>query len=93
MAVITYLIRMIPMTLFRKKIRSRFIKSVLYYIPYSVLSAMTFPSVFYSTGDVPSAVVGTIVALILAFFKCFNDGIYVRRRCYEVYIVSAFFLQ
>lgn len=69
MAVITYLIRMIPMTLFRKKIRSRFIKSVLFYIPYSVLSAMTFPSVFYSTGDVPSAVIGTIVALILAFFK------------------------
>lgn len=69
MAVITYLIRMIPMTLFRKKIRSRFIKSVLYYIPYSVLSAMTFPAVFYSTGDVPSAVIGTIVALILAFFK------------------------
>ena len=69
MAVITYLIRMIPMTLFRKKIRSRFIKSILFYIPYSVLSAMTFPAVFYSTGDVPSAVVGTIVALILAFFK------------------------
>ena len=69
MAVITYLIRMIPMTLFRKKIRSRFIKSILFYIPYSVLSAMTFPAVFYSTGDVPSAVIGTIVALILAFFK------------------------
>lgn len=69
MAVITYLIRMLPMTIFRRKITSRFIKSVLYYIPYSVLSAMTFPAVFYSTGDVPSAVIGTIVALILAFFK------------------------
>ena len=69
MAVITYLIRMLPMTIFRKKIRSRFIKSVLFYIPYSVLSAMTFPAVFYSTGDVMSAVIGTIVALILAFFK------------------------
>ena len=69
MAVITYLIRMLPMTIFRKKIRSRFIKSALYYIPYSVLSAMTFPAVFYSTGDVMSAVIGTIVALILAFFK------------------------
>lgn len=69
MAVITYLIRMLPMTIFRKKIRSRFIKSVLFYIPYSILSAMTFPAVFYSTGDVMSAVIGTIVALILAFFK------------------------
>lgn len=69
MAVITYLIRMLPMTIFRRKISSRFIKSVLYYIPYSVLSAMTFPAVFYSTGDVFSAVCGTCVALILAFFK------------------------
>lgn len=69
MALITYLIRMLPMTLFRKKIRSRFIKSVLYYIPFAVLSAMTFPAVFYSTGNVMSAVLGTVTALLLAYFK------------------------
>lgn len=69
MAGVTYLIRMIPFTLFRKKIKSRFIQSVLYYIPYAVLSAMTFPSIFYSTDSTVTAAVGTIVAVILAYFK------------------------
>lgn len=69
MAGVTYLIRMIPFTLFRKKIKSRFIQSVLYYIPYAVLSAMTFPSIFYSTDNSVTAIVGTVVAVILAYFK------------------------
>ena len=53
----------------RKSIKSRFIRSFLYYVPYSVLSAMTFPAIFYSTGDMLSAIVGTATALILAFYK------------------------
>ena len=69
MAGVTYLIRMIPFTLFRKKIKSRFIQSVLYYIPYSVLSAMTFPAIFYSTDNTVTAAVGTVIAIILAYFK------------------------
>ena len=69
MAGITYLIRMIPFTLFRKKIKSRFIQSVLYYIPYAVLSAMTFPAIFYSTNNTVTAAVGTVIAIILAYFK------------------------
>lgn len=69
MAGITYLIRMLPFALFRKKIKSRFFKSVLYYIPYAVLSAMTFPSIFFSTGNTVTAVVGTVVAVVLAYFK------------------------
>ena len=51
MAAVTYLIRMIPFTFFRKKIKSRFFRSFLYYIPYAVLSAMTIPAIFYSTGN------------------------------------------
>ena len=69
MAGVTYLIRMIPFTLMRKKIKSRFLKSFLYYVPYSVLAAMTFPAIFYSTGDIYSATAGTVVALILALYK------------------------
>ena len=46
MAGVTYLIRMIPFTFFRKKIKSRFFRSFLYYIPYAVLSAMTIPAIF-----------------------------------------------
>ncbi|MBQ3842814.1 MAG: AzlD domain-containing protein [Ruminiclostridium sp.] len=67
MAAVTYLIRMIPLTLVRKKIRSRFLNSFLYYIPYTVLSAMTFPAIFYSTGSAVSSAVGTAAALILAY--------------------------
>ncbi|MBR6812897.1 MAG: AzlD domain-containing protein [Oscillospiraceae bacterium] len=69
MAGVTYLIRMIPFTLFRKEIRSPFFKSLLYYIPYAVLSAMTIPAIFYSTGSVASSAAGTCVAVILAYFK------------------------
>ena len=68
MAITTYLIRMIPFTFFTKKIKSRFVRSFLYYIPYAVLSAMTIPAIFYSTGSVLTAVAGTAVALLLAFF-------------------------
>ena len=69
MAGVTYLIRMLPFTLFRKKIKSKFFKSVLYYIPYAVLSAMTFPAIFYSTDSDVSAAVGTVIAVVLAYFK------------------------
>ncbi len=68
MALVTYLIRMIPFTVFRKKIKSRFLQSFLYYIPYAVLTAMTIPAIFYSTGDLITAVIGTAAALILAYF-------------------------
>lgn len=69
MAGVTYLVRMIPFTAFRKQIKSRFIKSVLYYLPYAVLSAMTVPAIFYSTGNLKSAIVGTVVAVVIAFFE------------------------
>ncbi|MGN1404004.1 MAG: AzlD domain-containing protein [Ruminococcus sp.] len=69
MAGVTYLIRMIPMTVFRKKIRSRFFRRFLYYIPYAVLSAMTIPAIFYSTGNMITAAVGTAVAVILAYWN------------------------
>ena len=67
MAGVTYLVRMIPFTLFRKQIKSRYIRSLLYYLPYAVLSAMTIPAIFYSTGSITTAAVGTAVALVLAF--------------------------
>lgn len=67
MALVTYLIRMIPFTLFRKKIKSLFFRSFLYYIPFTVLAAMTIPEIFYSTGEILTAAVGTAVAVILAY--------------------------
>lgn len=69
MAGVTYLIRMIPFTFFRKKIKSRYLRSLLFYIPYAVLSAMTFPFIFYCTGNVITATVGTVAALIASLSK------------------------
>lgn len=69
MAIVTYLIRVIPFAAARGKIKSRFIRSFLYYIPYTVLSAMTFPAIFYSTGNTMTAAAGTITALVMAFFR------------------------
>ncbi len=69
MAGVTYLIRMIPFTLFQRKIKSRFFRSFLYYIPYAVLSAMTIPAIFYSTDSIATAIAGTVVALVLAYVR------------------------
>ena len=66
MAGVTYLLRMIPMVLVRKKITNRFILSFLYYIPYTVLSVMTVPAIFFATDLIP-ATVGFVTALFLGF--------------------------
>ncbi len=69
MAITTYLIRAIPMLFFRKKIKSVFLSSVLYYIPYAVLSAMTFPAIFYVTESFIPALIGSAVAIVSAVLK------------------------
>ena len=68
MAGVTYLVRMLPLVFFRKPIRSRFIRSFLYYIPYAVLATMTVPAIFYSTSYLISGIVAAAVAALLAFF-------------------------
>ena len=70
MALVTYLIRMLPFAFFKKKINNRFLKSLLHYIPYAVLSAMTFPYILYSAGNtLILGIVGAVTALILSFFN------------------------
>jgi len=66
MALTTYLIRVLPMTLFRKPIRSRFVKSFLHYVPYACLTAMTFPAILGSTASVTSGVAALTVGVVLA---------------------------
>ena len=70
MALTTYVIRMAPFVLFRKKIKSRFARSFVFYVPYTVLGAMTIPGIFYSTGNFFSALAGFIVAVVMAYKKC-----------------------
>ena len=78
MAGVTYLIRMLPFVCMRRKIRSVYVRSLLYYLPYAVLAAMTFPAIFFIAvpdGAVPTlmtvlpAVAGTLVALGTAWFR------------------------
>ena len=69
MAAVTFLIRVIPLTLIRKPINNRFLRSFLYYVPYTVLSVMTFPAILFATSSMISAAVGTAVALLLAFMR------------------------
>ena len=67
MAGVTYLIRVLPLTLIRKQIKSRFIQSFLHYVPYATLSAMTFPAILTSTQSMIAATGGFVVAIIAAW--------------------------
>ena len=67
MAVTTYLIRAIPLTLLKKPIRSRFLRSFLHYVPTACLTAMTFPAILYATDHIISGAVGLVVGILLAF--------------------------
>lgn len=66
MAATTYLVRALPLTLFKKPIRSRFLKSFLHYVPTACLTAMTFPAILYATDHKISGAVGLIAAVLLA---------------------------
>ena len=69
MAVTTYLIRALPLTLMKKPIKSRFIRSFLHYVPVACLTAMTFPAILYATEHMLSGVAGLLVSVLLAFRK------------------------
>ena len=67
MALTTYLIRVLPLTIFRKPIRSRFLRSFLHYVPYACLTAMTFPAILTSTATVLSGAAALMVGIFLAY--------------------------
>ena len=67
MALTTYLIRVLPLTIFRKPIKSRFLRSFLHYVPYACLTAMTFPAILSSTASLISGAAALIVAVALAY--------------------------
>lgn len=69
MAVVTYLIRAVPLALCRGRLRSRWLRDFLFYVPYAVLGAMTFPAVFSSTGSPLSALCGVAAGIALAWME------------------------
>jgi len=90
MALVTYMIRVIPIVFIKGKLKSRFIRSFLYYMPYAVLGAMTFPGILYSTGNIFASVVGGLIALFLAYN---NQGMMkvILGSILAVYICQGFF--
>lgn len=88
-AITLYAIRALPMTLIRKDIKSPFIRSFLYYVPYVTLSVMTFPAILSATGSRISAWVGFLAALLIAYI----DGNLFRvaiGACAAVYVMELF---
>lgn len=67
MAAVTYLIRVLPLTLIRKEIKNTFIRSFLYYVPYVTLAVMTVPAIFQATGNPVTGVAGFLAAVLLAY--------------------------
>ena len=68
MAGITYLIRVLPLTLIRKEITNRTLRSFLYYVPYVTLAVMTFPAILSATQSPLAAAVALVAAIALAYF-------------------------
>ncbi len=68
MALVTYLIRVLPLTLIRKEIKNRVLRSFLYYVPYVTLAVMTFPAILSATQTPISALAALVVAILLAYF-------------------------
>lgn len=69
MALVTYLPRVLPLVIFKKPIENRFVQLILAQVPYAVLAAMIFPDALYSTASMLSAVIGIIVAILLAYWE------------------------
>lgn len=67
MAGVTYLIRLLPLTLIRKEIKNTYIRSFLYYVPYVTLSVMTFPAILYATDSVWSGAAALAAAVFFAY--------------------------
>lgn len=69
MSAVTYLVRTLPFVICKKKIENRFVQSFLYYVPYAVLGAMTFPAIFTSAGNICASLAGLAAGCVLAFFE------------------------
>lgn len=87
MAVTTYLVRALPLTLFKKSIRSRFVRSFLHYVPVACLTAMTFPAILTATEHMLSGAAGLLVAVLLAL-KNKSLIVVAASSCAAVFIVE-----
>ena len=87
---VSYLIRVLPLTLIRKPIKNRFIKSFLFYVPYITLAVMTFPSIVEATQSPIAGIIALVVGIVLSYL---GAGLFpVACACCAVVFISEFFL-
>ena len=84
---VTYAIRVLPLTLIRKPIKSRFVRSFLYYVPYVTLAVMTFPAVIEATGSMWSGIAAFVVGVVAAYISG-NLFIVALSSCVSVVVVE-----
>lgn len=90
MALVTYLIRVLPLTLIRKQIKNKYFKSFLYYVPYVTLAVMTFPAIVHATQSVYSGILALAVGVVVAWlgFDLFKTAV----SCCLVVLILEFFI-
>ena len=91
MAVTSYIIRVLPLTLIRKPIKNIYIKSFLHYVPYVTLAVMTFPAIIHATGSVWSGIAALAVGIITAWFGVSLFGVAVC-CCASVFLLELLIL-
>lgn len=89
MALVTYIIRVLPLAVFRKPITNKFVRSFLYYVPYVTLSVMTFPAILNATGSIALGACGFIVAIIFSLYKG-SLPLVALVSCLSVYVLELF---
>lgn len=89
MALVTYLVRVLPLTIVRKEIKNIYIRSFLYYVPYVTLAVMIFPAILHATESIWSALIGFIVAIVFAYIgaSLIHVALF---ACIAVFIVELF---
>ena len=89
MAVVTYLIRVLPLTLIRREIKNKFIRSFLFYVPYVTLAVMTFPAILHATNSIWSGLAALVIGVVLAW--CGQSLLTVAvAACVVVYVLELF---
>lgn len=90
MALVTYLIRVLPLTLIRKQIKNKYLKSFLYYVPYVTLAVMTFPAILHATQSVYSGIVALVIGIAVAWFgfDLFKTAV----SCCAIVLILEFFI-
>ena len=90
MAAVTFLVRVLPLTLIRREIKNRFIRSFLYYVPYVTLSVMTFPAIIEATQSPIAGAVALVLGMAVAWF---GGNLFVTSVvCCSVVLALEFFL-